>query len=289
MNASNDEEFTVSVTRQKLAYDAVAHLRTSGPMRQSASPLHSNADDVRATWQRVPGRLDRIDPARAGEALRKTSIDDRARALLALVAAGDQRAYEALYPLLSRRVYAFALRMTFNAETADEIMVDTMYEVWRTAGRFRGGSLVSTWVLGIARNKALMAMRSNPRSAHEDIDDLADVLEGEAPDGFALLAQKQARELMRDCLQGLSAKHRECLHLTYFEDLTIREIAVLVGVPDGTVKSRLFQARALLAVRLSAMVHEAAATRDKSRRPALKVHGEKALARGMVQKEQALG
>ena len=66
-----------------------------------------------------------------------TSVDDRARALLDLVAAGNQGAYEDLYRLLFRRVYAFVRRMIENAESADEIMVDTMYEVWRTAGRYR--------------------------------------------------------------------------------------------------------------------------------------------------------
>ena len=81
------------------------------------------------------------------------SVDDQARALLDLVAAGNQNAFEELYRLLSRRVYAFVRRMIENSEAADEIMVDTMYEVWRTAGRFRGDSRVTTWILGIARNK----------------------------------------------------------------------------------------------------------------------------------------
>ena len=287
MNASNDEDFAASVTRQKRAYDSVARLRTSGPTRQSATPI-STAGALPATWHRIPGRLDPTAAARAGEPPGDTSIDERARALLDLVAAGDQRAYEELYPLLSRRVYAFVRRMISNAETADEILVDTMYEVWRSARTFRGGSQVTTWVLGIARNKALMAIRGNSRFAHEDIDDLSEVIESGEPDGFALLAQKQARELIQDCLQGLSARHRECLHLTYFEDLSVREIARMVGAPIGTIKSRLFQARALLAARVVATVHRAPAT-GKVRVAALRVNGEGAMEQRMSRKSLAVG
>jgi RNA polymerase sigma-70 factor (ECF subfamily) len=188
-----------------------------------------------------------------------TSVDDRVRALLDLVAAGNQSAFEELYRLLSRRVYAFVRRMIENAESADEIMVDTMYEVWRTAGRYRGDSRVTTWILGIARNKVLMAMRSKTHARHEDIDDFAEIIDSEVPDGFALLAQKQTRELIQHCIEGLSEKHRECIHLTHFEDMSMPEIAAILGIPEGTVKSRLSHARAQLAACVSAMLQRAAA------------------------------
>ncbi len=112
------------------------------------------------------------------------SDDDRARALLGLVAAGNESAYEELYRLLSRRVYAFVRRMIENADSADEIMVDTMYEVWKTAGRYRGDSRVTTWILGIARNKVLMALRSRPNARYEDIDDFADIIDSGVPVDF---------------------------------------------------------------------------------------------------------
>lgn len=187
-----------------------------------------------------------------------TSVDDRARALLDLVAAGNQSAYEQLYRLLSRRVYAFVRRMIENTESADGIMVDTMYEVWRTAGRYRGDSRVITWILGIARNKVLMAMRSKPSARYEDIDDFAEIIDSEVPDGYALLAQRQTRELIQRCIQGLSEKHRECIHLTHFEDMSMPEIAGILGIPEGTVKSRLSHARAQLTACVSAMIQRAA-------------------------------
>jgi len=188
-----------------------------------------------------------------------TSIDDRARALIDLVAAGNQSAYEELYKLLSRRVYAFVRRMIENAETADEIMVDTMYEVWKTAGRFRGDSRVTTWILGIARNKVLMSIRSRPSAPHDDIDDFAEILDSNVPDPSASLAEKQTRELIQRCMQRLSDKHRECVHLTHFEDMSMPEVAAVLGIPEGTVKSRLSHARAQLAACVSTMMQRAAA------------------------------
>src|SRR5205814_969486 len=115
--------------------------------------------------------------------------DEHARTLLARIAAGDEAAFEELYRMLSRRVYAFALRVTANAASAEEVMIDTMHEVWRSAGRFRCDAKVSTWVLSIARNKALMVRRSRPAAEHADIAELADSLDSGMPDGFALLVQ----------------------------------------------------------------------------------------------------
>jgi RNA polymerase sigma-70 factor (ECF subfamily) len=189
-----------------------------------------------------------------------TSPDDRARELLSLVAAGNLAAYEELYRLVSRRVYAFARRMIENAESADEVMVDTMYEVWRTAGRFRGDSKVSTWILGIARNKVLMAIRSAQCGQHEDIVEFAELPDAEAPDGFEELAEKEMRELIRRCIERLSEKHRECIHLVHFEDLTMHEVAAVQEVPEGTVKSRLSHARA----QVGACIENALRTRKSS-------------------------
>ena len=176
-----------------------------------------------------------------------SAVDAHARKLLVLIAAGDQHAFEELYRLLSRKVYAFALRLTGNAESAEEVTVDAMYEVWRSADKFRGDAQVSTWVFGIARNKALMTLRNLPAAQHADIDDFSETLESGLPDSFSLLAQARDGELIRRCLQSLSASHRECLHLVYFEEMSMPEIAAMLGVPEGTVKSRLWHAKTQLA------------------------------------------
>ena len=231
--------------------------RDSGAIRHSRPHDHADIDKLWATWQGMAGHQDRIEPVRGAHDAPKPALDVRMRALLGLVAAGDQGAYEELYRLLSGSVHAFVRRMISNVDTADEVVVDTMYEVWRTADRYRGEPRVTTWVLGIARNKALMAIRGNAQARCEDIEDFADSLDSGVPDGFALLAQKRARELIRTCLRQLSEQHRECIHLAHFEELSIGEIAAMLGIPEGTVKSRAFEARAQLAKRVSAMLRRA--------------------------------
>lgn len=178
--------------------------------------------------------------------------NDKALELLRRVGKEDKVAYQTLYKMLSSRVYAFLRRMLNNPESADECLVDTMYEVWRIAGQFRGDSQVTTWVLGIARNKALMALRKSGSVQHEDIDEFAELIASGAPDGFDELAQKQLREVIQRCLKKLSTKHRECVHLTYFEDYGLADIAKLMGVPEGTIKSRLSHARSQLGACVSA-------------------------------------
>ncbi len=172
--------------------------------------------------------------------------EERARMLLRQVAAGDQVAFQTLYSLLASRMYAFLRRMLSNPATADEVFSDTLYEVWRIAGQFRGDSKVMTWALGIARNKALMAIRSAGTVIHEDIDEHGEFIDSGVPDGYEQYERKELKEIIARCMQRLSEKHRECIHLTHFEDCSMAEIASLLGVPEGTVKSRLSHARTQL-------------------------------------------
>jgi RNA polymerase sigma-70 factor (ECF subfamily) len=212
-------------------------------IRTNAGPAANDAGPRSKRPAVVPLRGFRIASA--------SSSDEHARTLLARIAAGEEAAFEELYRLLSRRVYAFALRITGNTALADEVMLDTLHQVWRSAGRFRQDAQVSTWVLGIARNKALLALRERPPQ-HADIGDFADTLDSGEPDGFALIAESENREMIRRCLRALSADHRECLHLAFFEDLSMRQIASVLGIPAGTVKSRLWHAKTQLAARVCA-------------------------------------
>lgn len=178
--------------------------------------------------------------------------NEHAKSLLNLVAAGDQSAFEQLFEAFSGRVFAFTRRMLNDEARADEVMVDTMYEVWKTANRFRGDAKVSTWILGIARNKALMALRSaGPITEAVDLDEISEVMAAEVPDGLAEMESKERDTLLAHCLERLSAKHRECIHLAYFEELPLSEVARILSVPEGTVKSRISTAKTLLTQCLS--------------------------------------
>ena len=170
-----------------------------------------------------------------------TDADDRE--LIARIAARDEAAMSRFYRRFASAAVAFA-RRHLDDDEAEDAMIEAMLDVWRQADRFRGGSLVRTWLFGIVRNKALERVRRRGGRAFVDIDEVAEVLEDEgADDGYArLLAGQQAKHLA-DCLRGLSAAHREALHLAFYEDMPLADIASLQGVPENTVKTRVFHAK----------------------------------------------
>jgi RNA polymerase sigma-70 factor (ECF subfamily) len=164
--------------------------------------------------------------------------------LLGRIGQADEAAFRELYRAFSRRLYAYVLRQLGEPAQAEEIVADTLYEVWKAPARFRGESQFSTWLIGIARNKVLMAFRSRkPDRQHEDLDVVAETVASEDASAFDLLAQSQRREGVRHCMDKLSDDHRECVHLVFYEGMSLAEVAAVQSCPEGTVKTRLFHAR----------------------------------------------
>jgi RNA polymerase sigma-70 factor (ECF subfamily) len=162
-------------------------------------------------------------------------------ALLWAVANGDQRAMQVLYARYHVRVYRFVLRLTQDRSLAEDVVSDVFIDVWRQAGRFKGKSQVSTWVLAIARYKALSALR-----AHSDaqLDDNAAASVVDPTDDAETMMSKQDRSAtIQRCLAQLSALHREVLDLVYYHERSVDEVAEIVGAPVSTVKTRMFYAR----------------------------------------------
>jgi RNA polymerase sigma-70 factor, ECF subfamily len=169
--------------------------------------------------------------------------NDEVLRLLARIEHADEAAFRELYRAFSRRLYAYVLRQLGDPAQAEEIVADTLYEVWRQPAKFRGDSQFSTWLIGIARNKVLMAFRSRrPDAQHDDLDDIADSVAADEPGAFEILAQQQRQEGVRHCMNKLSSEHRECVHLVFFEGLPLAEVAALQACPENTVKTRLFHA-----------------------------------------------
>jgi RNA polymerase sigma-70 factor (ECF subfamily) len=166
-----------------------------------------------------------------------------ALSLLAKIARGDETAFQSLYRKVSRSVYAFALQRMADAAGAEEIVVDTLLDVWKQPQRFRGEAKFSTWLLSIARNKIVDRYRAKAPE-HEDLQDFAETLPADiSSDAFNQVADQQRREGVAHCMEKLSEEHRECLHLVYFEGMTVTEVAQVQAVPENTVKTRLFHAR----------------------------------------------
>ena len=178
----------------------------------------------------------------------------QALGLLERVAQQDQAAFRRLYELSSRSVFAFVMHRLHDAETASEIVSDTLWEVWRKPKAFRGDSRFSTWLLGIARHKTIDRLRARA-TEHEDIEEHADMPDEHAIDGFVALARRQRHDGVVRCMAGLNDVQRECLHLAFFEDLSLSDIASVQAVPEGTVKTRLFHARSKIKRCLQALLH----------------------------------
>jgi RNA polymerase sigma-70 factor (ECF subfamily) len=194
------------------------------------------------------------------------------RALLSRIAARNsdsELAMTLLYRALAGSVSAFVRRHLSFADDHEvqAVTVDALYEVWRAAPDFNGGSLVKTWVLGIARHKALDAVRSNPRAtahSHVDIDDYADSMADDSADVLTILADRQRAQQLDHAMNQLPLEQRECLHLLLVEGLTVKEIALVQNCPCGTVKTRVFHAKAKLRQSLAQWLEVGPGVRDSN-------------------------
>jgi RNA polymerase sigma-70 factor, ECF subfamily len=162
-------------------------------------------------------------------------------ALIELIADGDKRAMQVLYGRHNVRVYRFILRLTANPSLAEDLVSEVFLDVWRQAEAFESKSQVSTWLLAIARYKALSALR---RRSDEHLDDrMAATLEDTADDPETVVYKADRNTVVQKCLTRLSPAHREVIDLVYYHEKSVDEVARIVGVPAATVKTRMFYAR----------------------------------------------
>jgi RNA polymerase sigma-70 factor (ECF subfamily) len=171
-------------------------------------------------------------------------------ALILRIANGDRMAMQVLFARHQVKVFRFVLRLIGNEAAAEDVISEVFLDVWRNAGRFEARSSVSTWLLAIARNKAYSALR-RPRS--EELDEAkAETIEDTGDDPEVAAQKRDKSELLRDCIQRLSVDHREVIDLVYYHEKTIEEVAEIVGIPENTVKTRMFYARRKLSEMLQA-------------------------------------
>jgi RNA polymerase sigma-70 factor (ECF subfamily) len=161
--------------------------------------------------------------------------------LIARIAGGDRLAMQVLFARHHVRVYRFVLRLVRNEATAEDLISDVFLDVWRQAGKFEGRSAVSTWMLSIARFKTLSALRRRPEQELDD--ETAEQIEDQSDDPEVALAKKDKAAVLRQALSKLSAEHREIVDLAYYHEKSVEEVAGIVGIPEATVKTRMFYAR----------------------------------------------
>ena len=176
--------------------------------------------------------------AAAGE----TSADDM---LVARIGEGDRLAMQTLFARHRTPVYRWLLRFVGNETLAEDLVSDVFLDVWRQASRFEGRSSVSTWLIAIARFKAISARR---RRADAELDESVESTVADTADDPAVVLEKKNRdEMLRTALTRLSAEHKEIIDLVYYHEKSVDECAQIIGVPSGTVKTRMFYARRKLA------------------------------------------
>jgi RNA polymerase sigma-70 factor, ECF subfamily len=139
------------------------------------------------------------------------------------------------------RIYRFVLRLLRDEMAAEDVIGDVFLDVWRQASRFEGRSAVSTWLIAIARFKALSLLRKRrddglDAATAESIEDAAD-------DPERAVTKQDKGEKLRKCLSSLSPEHREIIDLVYYHEKSVEEVARIVGIPENTVKTRMFYAR----------------------------------------------
>jgi len=179
-------------------------------------------------------------------------LDAAEKRLIELSVGGDVEAFETLIQSHQKRVYNIALRMTGNPEDAQELAQDAIVRAFTSIGKFRGDSSFSTWLYRITINVCTDFLRKRNRAAvismeqgpvsNESQQGLQ--IEEESPGPDELAEKKQLKELVRDAIESLSDEHKQVLILRDIMDMSYKEIANMLNVNEGTIKSRINRARA---------------------------------------------
>lgn len=178
--------------------------------------------------------------------------------LIERLVARDERAFNELVRTYERRVFGLVLRMLPTRAEAEDLTQEVFVQVFKAIGSFRGESKLSTWIYRIAVNlcknraKYLRVRHSNEQDEIEAVAERtplasarnANVAQIERPD--EAMAGRQVEEIVRQAISEVDENFRECLILCDVEELSYEEIAEITDLPVGTVKSRIFRARAQL-------------------------------------------
>lgn len=156
--------------------------------------------------------------------------------LIHAVSSGDPRAFRTLFREYYPRILGYALKRCPNPADAETAAQETMLAVYRGASSYGGSSAVGTWIFGIARNKVADLLRARGREVATPPEMMTVPCDGGLPGALE-------RDRVEWALEKLTPEHREVVVLTFYEGLSYRDIAGMLDIPEGTVKSRMYYAR----------------------------------------------
>ena len=168
--------------------------------------------------------------------------DDPETALIKEVALGDRQSFKLLFVRYEKPLLAYMMKTLGDRQVAEEMVNDVMFEVWKQARLFRGNSRLSTWIFGIAHNKALNQLRRKGRRNVVGLEAVEDIANGQkSPQQLA--EERDVRERIKSAIEELPPQQREVVELTFYHGFSYEEIARILKCPAGTVKTRMFYAR----------------------------------------------
>ena len=169
--------------------------------------------------------------------------------LIGRMARGDQRAMPVLFARHRTRVYRFILRRVRSESLAEDLVNETFLAVWQQAGRFEGTSSATTWMLAIAHNKSVSVLRKRREEALEE--GAAEAIPDGADSAETSLVKGDKGTALRACLDRLPDDQRVVMDLVYYHEQSVKEVAEVLGIPENTVKTRMFYARKKLSEMLT--------------------------------------
>lgn len=191
----------------------------------------------------------------SGDDMENAELEEK---LLERLRARDERAFNELVKAYERRVFGLVFRMLSSRAEAEDLTQEVFVQVFKAIGTFRGESKLSTWIYRIAvnlcKNRAKY-LRVRHAGEQDELEEMAErlplsqarnanVAQVARPD--EAMAGRQVEEIVRQAISEVDENFRECLILCDVEELSYEEIAEITGLPVGTVKSRIFRARAQL-------------------------------------------
>ncbi len=176
---------------------------------------------------------------------------DRDVDLITRISNADEKALELLYHHYYTRLFRFIARITRTEEIIGEVINDVMYVVWKKASTYNHQCQPSTWIFGIAYNKARQAHSTVTNTNEESLDNM-DYDDLSLGDNNLAIQNLELSNWLELALESLSIDQRTVIELTYFQGLHYSEIAVLMECPENTVKTRMHHARKKLASILKA-------------------------------------